>query len=64
MWMLCFGLFALCFAIYGTYAFNNDITCRIFKYNPKAKNICAKVTWIPSAIVVGIVLGIILWHTF
>lgn len=62
MWMFCIGLFALCFAIYGTYAFNNDITCRVFKSNAKMKRVCTYATVIPSAIIVGIVLSIMVWH--
>lgn len=52
----------MAFALYGVYAFTGDITCRPFKANQKLKNICSKVMWIPSAIVVAIVLAIALFR--
>lgn len=64
MWTILCALISLSFALYGVYAFTADYTCRIFNSSNKLKNICSKVTWIPSAIVVFAVLGIALYRSY
>lgn len=49
------GLFC---ALYGIYKFTGDYTCWLVKWNKTLKNGCRTLAWLPSACVVGFVLGI------
>ena len=54
--MLCSAISILC-AVYGVYKFSYDYTCRLTRFNKSFNNTCQKFTWIPSALVVAVVLG-------
>jgi hypothetical protein len=64
MWIVLCGLISLMFALYGVYAFTGNVTCKIFNSNANLKSKCAKYTWIPSAIVVAIVLGLMMFRAW
>lgn len=59
--ILC-SVVAMACAAYGTYAFSNNVTCRIAP-GGKIKQLCVKVAWIPSACVVVLILGIAVFRS-
>ncbi len=55
--LLC-ALVGLFCAVYGTYSFSSDYTCRIVSFSKTLKKYCMNLFWIPSACCIVVVLGL------
>jgi H+/Cl- antiporter ClcA len=61
MYLILCSLLSIWFAIYGVYTFTSAYTCWIVKWNNSLKKTCQNFFWIPSALVVALVLGILVY---
>ena len=59
--LLC-ALVSIACAIYGVYDFTSTYTCWLVKWNNGLKKTCQSFMWIPSALVVACVLGLVTYR--
>ena len=59
--LLICSLISIWFAIFGVYTFTSQYTCWLVKWNKSFKSSCEKFMWIPSAVVVFIILAMAMY---